>query len=705
MAVTYASGSRLYNRDGSILFGPDGEVSAVGAAGGVFIPADPEGGDQAPEIQAAIDAVEATFATTGEPTEVRLGPGLFHIGAPLRVTTGGLVLSGAGRELTKILPAAGFPAGAPDDPDNCLLLVAGELDLATMSTVLNLAAKAPNVEPWYGAGVRAFSVDDPGAIGPGDWIVVHGWETGIGMQPGGSNGSDLIIDELLQVESVAGNVIQLRFPTTQHHVTVNGPGAVGDQLLAVRAVVPAVLVEVRDIGFSADGQVIACGVTTRYSSRVSLYGTGFEGFTRFAVEYRQGARDFLLTDTLVASSNGGAAFISANNGMVSDFRTSPLGERFREIGVIRAGLYFYRISNGISVVGFDLRHMCQGIWLHAFRGVSIADGWIDDMLIQEKFLRDGLDGGVAIHMGTVSLFETIWNDALDLHDIRIRNCRFDPAFALAPDGNPRFFSIYYHDVYDIVASGIDINNDGVSPTTTVDGDSVYDMGGCGFQDCGGIFSDHIIKGVSYGLVWRSSQGATLMNWRITVGPGGGGPSPVIQMFLNSATNSTMTVNGMYLQGAVRFGTTFAIDPLQNRFDISKISFDGAEFDRVILARNTSGAPRFIGSVLSLDPAAATPEARLPVGNGDPSAVVVAMSFLDAPANGSPMFVSPSGSGRMGHVLVEGALPVAVGDLIETTAGQPYGRVNNAAAPYRALGQSIAARGVVPVSGPVGLESV
>jgi hypothetical protein len=536
---------------------------------------------------------------------------------------------------------------------------------------------------YYGAGTRAVATAAPPAGTPA-WIVTHGWETGVGMSPGGTSGRDIIVDEMLAVASVAGSVFQLQTPTTQHHVTVNGPGAVGDELLYVRAVRPALDVEIADLTLDARTEVVACGVYATRAARLSLRRVGAMRMTRMAFEHAEGCRDGSARDVYWGACNGGVAYLSSNNCDLSGARTEPTGARFREVGVIRSGLWLYRSATEIKIADCEIRHMCQGVWFNAIRDCTFNDSLITDLDIREKFVRDGLDGGVGIHMGAVELSETMWSYGLVMRGIELRNLRSEP-----PVGPPRFFAIYYHDVYGVVAGGVGVFNDGLGSDAVVDGDGDYYMGGVGFQDSSGQYTDHTIKGCQYALTWRSGQGCDLRDWNIDMIPGGGPPATNAIHF-QSINLSTLSIRGLRLQGQITFAPGFAIDEVQNVIDVQDVYIDGISFSfpQLALAINGSGGVRAVGDVLTLDPAPASGVRTAILGADNDPPVVVVTTFTSTIAAGAPMFIAAAGD-YCGRALVSG--PVQFRQKLRLSGAGPWLVADDTAPADVVFGRALSAK--------------
>lgn len=614
------------------------------------------------ELQGLLDDASAVFLSTGQPQVVNLSIGEFSITSPLRLPTG-VTLRGVGQGLT-ILRRTDSPAiGLIDDPENAVVISQGMLDL-TFDTVLTNAI-APGGNPWFGAGARQLSVATTVGLLPGDWIDVHGWETGVGSNPTSSptNGSDIIVDELLLVTAAAAGVITLETPTAAHHVTVNGPGAVGDQLLAVRRVIPTFDNAIEDMTIDCGPGNVANGLTVDYGVRFNLSRVTFKNAKRLGYEFRKGCRDCVHVDTTIDSCNGGAGYLSCFSSRNVGLRTNPAGLRNHSVGVIRAGLWLYRMSNGISVSDFDLRHLCQGMWLQAFRVCSLVDGVLDDIYGMPKFLRDGLTGGVAIQMGTTPLDETAWSDGLVMQGITFRNVRMDPNAAVV-GGRVLFWTVYYHDVYGIVSGNHNFDNDGVSPYSSSNGDDDFFMTGVGFQDAAGTFTSHRFKGVEYAFGINSCQGIRLQGWEATSAPGGGGTVPVVAMWFNQGIACQPEFVDCYFQGGIFFGPDFGTTSVDWEMSIKNHAFDAQKYALAILVQNKTGAVLTTGQIVELSPTPISPGAREVVAAGPGSTVGLMAAAMQLgfgiPINGYG-FATPLPASEA-KALASGT--VNMGDLLE-----------------------------------------
>lgn len=704
MGNRVSAGVGLFNDDGSLVIEPTGRIRVAGAGGGsdafVTVPSRP-GEDQTAEVADALAAASAAATAFGDGRRllVRLGVGEFLFSAAV-LQSSNTELRGSGEGLTIVAPFPGSYAdiGRVDDAANAFHIVGGVVD-ETFTTVLTDAITENNID-WYGANTRRLSLATTTGLLVGDWIRTHGWETAIGQNPGGGAGRDIIVDELLRVAEIDGDVVVLQFPTVQHHVTQNDPGAVGDEVLRVDRVLPAENVAVSDLTYDARGAYVANGIMTELATGLDIRRVRFVGMTRLGIELRRGSRDAMLESLTWSGCNGGAGFLSANTFVGSLLRGDPNGPRFREVGVIRAQIWVYRLTVNYSFYNLDLRRGCQGIWLHAQRDGLFAGFTIDDMDITEKYARDNLLGGVGINSGTVSLNETIYGDMVTTVCGRLSNLRSPQSQA----PNPLFFAIWYHDVYGWTSDDIQVANDGLGPYALVDGIQEYFTAGVAFQDTAGTFSNHVIKGCENAIIWRSGQGCLLKDWTVLGTPGAlGSASPTVGMYLMSYHNSELIVDGLTLQGGIFFAPEFVADPVGNRFVMRNILLsDIGRFPVLELGVNNSGATRVGGTVLVANGSTAEGIVSAVLAGADAAdrlKLVVAAPTLSPAPNGGYCFFAPQGSGFIEGMLVDSTINVDYGDRFVAVPGQDTAIVDNAATGSAVIGRSMSSRAAFAPSPP------
>jgi hypothetical protein len=649
-------------------------------------------GSTAAAINAAVVTANAAYVSTGRIHTVRVQAGECLLETAIVMLSGvRLVGAGGGTTVFKPDPAWVPDVGLANDPTNALVLAQGQLDAATLDTTLTTAI-TPGGVAYYGAGSRKVSVAAVGTLADDQWIAIHGFETGVGQNPGGTNGSLVICDEMCKVDSIDALVLTLNAPTILHHVTENG-GAVGDGALWVRRVVPRENFCIEGIRFDASGRTFANAITLDYCVGAVIERCEFTGFSRAAIEGRKGTRDSVIEHTLLDGElNCGVYLDSAMNVQVLETRSSATGLRHHANGNINALIYTQTLCTNIVIDGFSLHHACIGVWLGSFREATLVNGIIDDMDVRDYITQTSDQNvGVGIHMGYGELDITTWMAGLVMSNITCTNCRSDPATSVIAD-RARIFTIFYHDCNNIAASDIEVINDGLSHLTTLDGDNDYYMGGLGFQDCGGSFANHVMKGVEYAFAFNSGQSVKFRGLEIVGPPGGGGSNPVVALWFNQDNLSSLEIIDAYLQGGIYFGPDFSPANNYNSIHLQDMSFDGVHFNGpLVLAKNTTGGTRVQGDVVVFDPAAAvgTREVDTPTGNGDARACIVAMAAQNTIADNAMLFVAPANT-YADAVKVDGV--VAVGDLLETSAASVNARVNNSPAAYVALGRAMSSKG-------------
>lgn len=645
--------------------------------------------DQRAHLQALIDAASAAWQADTEHRKrrVRVGPGVLRTSGTVQLKSG-VVLEGAGAGLTVIRPHASWcpePSLAAERSTS-LLAGLGAIDMDTLDTTLTTAL-SPGGVPYYGAGARQLSVAALGELQAGDYFALSGHEPGDGQQPGDSNGSAVECCELLRAEAVAApDRIELSWPTKQHHGISNG--GVGTPLTA-RAVAPLLQCEIRGLSFDGAGCAIPGGLRLDLAIDVVVDDCAFAGFSRYALD-ASGCSQLALADLrLEGACNGGLYLDSVIDCMIRGFSTAADGPRHHEHGPIGSAIRLVGVSTACTVDDFAIRHMCSGIKLECFRDVTVTNGIIDDIDIRPKMLQDSEEHvGIAIDMGAININSANWGGPLTMANILVTNCRADPTHAVV-HGVAQTFSVWLHDTLGINATNITVENTGVSPHTSVDGDDDFWMPGVGAQDCGGVVTGLRVKGCEYALAYFSNLGLKISDFEFLVGPGGSGTNTAIALWLNQNLAAPFELSNGFMQGGVYFGPDFVPD--YQYFVVQDVSFDGARFDGpLLLARNKSGGGRVQGDVCVYDTSAPTGarEVKLASGVGEMGACVVAMSLLNLVADGAMMLVAPANT-YLDVVKVVG--PIATGDLLVTTASAAAQATSTAAA-YTAIGRALSSKG-------------
>ena len=174
-------------------------------------------------------------------------------------------------------PAAVFisevSGGGVDDASNSIVKLDGALDLDTCDTVLSADAAA---------GDTAITVVDPGELAAGDWVLISGNNGGGQNYPGDYGNSDgapgIVLKDLVQVDSVVGTTINLKWP-----LTVNHAGPVKASVQAIDAVVGWEWYGGTFLG-SEGGVATANAILARYAKDVVVSDFRAEGFTRYPLE-------------------------------------------------------------------------------------------------------------------------------------------------------------------------------------------------------------------------------------------------------------------------------------------------------------------------------------------------------------------------------------------------------------------------------------
>jgi len=674
--------------------GPGIHISHDGIVSTELIDIAPDGFDQTVELRDALNRASTNFTDTNRAQIVVIGAGTLYISSAVEIPTG-VILSGVGRDLTRIEPYEDWSPSVSliDSRDNYMLYAAGIPQPGIMNTILTTAITPGGVE-YYGAGVKAVSVSSTDNLTAGDYFTIEGHETGVGQNPGGTNGSGIVCCEILQASSIDATVINLQWPTLQHHVTTNG--GIGEPL-SVKALEPCQRAGIANLTISAAGKNFAVGLRLDRCLDFDLEQVGFEGFGRNAVD-AFGCAGFTYTGVYLAGGNSGGLYLdSCLDGVLSQFSTNPHGERYnRNSTLIRSAIRFMGFSTCINMNEITIRNMCSGIKFECFRDIQCSGLIVDNLDIRPKTLLDSEEHcGIAIDEGAIDLTYANYSSDLVISGFAISNCRADPTMAVV-GGIPQTYTIWLHDVYQQVVSNGTVYNTGVSPYTTIDGDDDYWMPGIGSQDCSGYLANVIEKGVEYGLGYHSSQGLVIDNLTVLSAPGGSGTNPVIGLWLNPNVNAPLVMNDCNIQNGIYFGSSFVQSA---GITLNRVTFDSTYYEGpCMIATNTSGAVRVGGDTGVVAMSGASKVFNLPTSTGEFRQAVVTMPAINTVANNGFMFVQMTGSGT---AQVTGT--VEPGDLLVVTNGEDWATVDNAATAYQAFGKAIDAKGAAV--GPVRYGSV
>jgi hypothetical protein len=654
------------------------------------------GEDQRVQVQAAIDAASAMWAATGVRQTVRLGRGVLRVSEPGLRWRSGVTVDGNG-EVT-IKPTAGWSPGAGlvDDRRNFLCRGEGDVDVAKMNTVLTTAI-TPGGVAWYGAGARKMSVASTGTLAASDFFAVEGHESGDGSTYGGA-GVMVVCCEILRASAIEAGPprITLASPTKQHHVTDNHGIGVP---LSVRALTPFIDAEVRGITFDADGKLFAVGVLLDRVVDVKLTNCAFRGFTKWVVD-SFGSSGLRFDDcVLLGSNSGGINLESAIDCRIDNMNCMAHEARFHPASTfIRNAVRVAGWSTHVHMQGGLIQHMCSGVKWECFRACSMDGVHIDDMDIRPKMLLDSEEHvGVGIDMGVIDLSYANFAGPLNITNCMVTNCRQDATMtgADANGGVWQCYSAWLHDVYGLNINGLTVENTGLSPYTTIDGDGRYLMTGVGSQDCQGCVVGLKVKGCEVAFGYHSAQGLVLVDYDLRAVPGSGS-NPATAMFFNSNTLSTLHMRGGRIQGGIYFGPDFATPVVGNTIEMTGVDFDDAGYfaGPLLISRNSASAvgTRTIGDVVVFDPATSINGVRrvdIPSVADAAHALkgIVAMSASNTIAANGWLFVVPANTKATCNV--SGA--VSVGDQIVKVNGQDWGVVDNTPGVPR-LGQAFTSKG-------------
>ncbi len=665
---------------GRWLYTPFQSDAAFVASFGRYI--QPDGNlDQLAELQAAIDDASAEWAADGIKREVVIGPGVLRV-ATLPHMKSGVVLSGyRGRSTVKAHSTWVPDIAFADDRTNCLLAGDGVENSAKLNTTLTNSI-TPGGATYYGAGARKLSLASLGTLAVNDYFKVVGHETAVGETPGGSNGSAVESNELLQVAALqtSPNRVTLAWPTRAYHDV--DAGGVGTPR-SVRAVDPLRDFEIRDLTFDCSGGTFAVAIRLDSALRGIIDGCAFKGFSRSPIEVF-GCLDIYMDGVLLNGENNGGVYVRASHCIdIHGLRTSTTGLRNHANGLRRATI-FTEWNPSVTVADSTIRHVVQGM---SFRGgkAEVCRVTIDDCDIRPQSLSDGIHGtlrGVGIDTGNGEGPNDEYVKAINLTDVIVSNCRSDSATS---NSNDQFeWSVCFHDCHQVRATGLSVLNNGLAGSTTLDGDDDYQMYGIGFQDCYATLTNCVVKGCEYGYGVRFSLGVTLENCKYVSAPGSGAQSQ-IALWLNDG--KALSINnfdgggGAYLW----FTTAFASNtPELPEFSGVTTFVDVKVQGPFLVAKNGTGGGVTHGDVVALDPASAAGQRSFitPAGGSTHHAVVCFFTngtyWLVKALPGAATFANVSGA-------------IAVGDYIEAQNGSRVA-IKGTVANARTIGRALEAKG-------------
>ena len=217
--------------DGRLVYVPDERGNTVPdfsyagyRGGGVALPdvataitVEPGSGDDRARIQAALDEVAARpVDASGHRGAVMLAAGEYEVGDTLEIRASGVVLRGAGPDLT------GTVLIATRRSQHDLIAVIGDDDRDEIS-----AAEVAIVDDYVPFGARSFAVEDAAGFAVGDQVIVHRpsteeWISALGMDEiaprddGGEisqwEAGDYDLDYERTITAIAGNVVTVDAP-------------------------------------------------------------------------------------------------------------------------------------------------------------------------------------------------------------------------------------------------------------------------------------------------------------------------------------------------------------------------------------------------------------------------------------------------------------------------------------------------------------
>jgi hypothetical protein len=617
------------------------------------------GTNRAADINAAIARQAAAYDGTVK-KEVLLLPGVHELEAPITMMTG-VVLRGYGDRTALDVVYTGSGA---DTSTNALIRIEGANTAQGATTLSSVAPKGDTV------------LDVTSATGytEGGYAIIWGNNAG-GDGYLCSDGTDIILYEVVKIASISGTALTLASPTIQHHASG----------VSIRPYTPVRDVAVEDLSLYCDGETsIAVGIHARGVLGLDIRNVSGGGFSRAMIECNHGTRRFNATKLHSRGAvNSIVLMDSAHSGRVLEVTTDPNGDRYHANGIPRGLITCRNRCTGIQIHDCTLERGVVGIRLWGGFHIQVSNVRIRDMDASRAITQDtteitGGKCGAGIDTGarptsapSIAEFGQDWTFSnVTVEDI---TCT----------GN--IVSWYFHDAYFIKMVDCAIVNRGLSPSTS-------GMTGMHVSD---VYQAEIVNlalvGVSYGIYTENAPYD--INFRgVTYNTQAGqGAIAAIFLYLDhsaGAGGSRMRFTDARVINAnamLRFGGSYSTDvtvELRNYYDEAL----GGTVDFAHIAYNGTGGAFSPGDVVVYDTSStATRRDLLGASTAAPNcAVVVAGSSGDIGTGN--IWVAPLAKGRKAMVKCTTA-EVNIGDLLVATTGR-RAVADNAANALNVLGVAL-----------------
>lgn len=657
---------QLFSSDDSVFVEGSGAVN-LRTGGGAFIPSGPNAGER---ILAAL---------AGGATELRLS-GVYELNETLIITPdqvsdvsrfGAPTLIFDGSPSTVFVPSATFTPSPllADDGDNALIRIEGVLD-PTFSTLITTAALPSESE--------LVTFDSIVGLDPDDWLALEGHIDPANDMSGMNMGDFLTAREITQVKTPAAATV-LYSPTVQWHSRTNGGVGTPSTVTRVR---PMLDVVVSGIGFYAAGGTIAVGLSLGYAAKLTLQDLWFQGFSRYGLELRRGARDHQLRHIrgkgeLNALIGSRSSMCGVWTDIVSDGSNT---RRDHVLGVPVGQLSFYDRSMHIAVGDFKLEHAVVGVRTWGGMGLSFSHGLIRDMNAEASFVRDptipSRQQGVGVDMGTTTLGWNEFGMKQSFQDVHLESCFVETA-------DPLTSGWYYHDQYSPSIGNCSISNFGQTPLAAG-------------RNCYGMFVQDLVGGELFDFSWRGVQNMLQLHGaQISIdvgaisfeGTSGAGLSGDIGIWFNMVAQAYPRFRGPVTASNVVNPIVF--DPVNYAafpdYTISIPSYLNKNYGRIenadaVVFLNSSAALLNPGDVVEIDPASAPNGTRAAIATTGPTQFGAVVLTVTGVGGWGLMAMLPNR-----HAMVNVTGVGNAGDILEANAANQL-VVNNAAAPRTAAGR-------------------
>lgn len=559
--------------------GGRGMLSGGGASSAATGATVPPGGGTAASINAAIAAAAAAAAADprGRKQVVTLS-GIYMLEAPIALASNVIVEA----TFADLVPT--FTGGA-DDPTNTAIIADAAINAAKMSTTLT-ASVVKNT--------NTVTVTAAGTIAAGDWILIEG-----ANDPGApqdalleSDGASVVLSEVIQIASVAGNVLTTAWRLRQHH---------GSNHCTVRAITPVVGAEWRGGRvWGSESVTTACAVYGRYAVDLTVDRVRASGCSRAAIE-TLGVRGF-RSRGIRSSGNNNAWLISSSTigAVVSDLDGDQGVARVHALGLPRYPILLRWRCTDYSIDDIHLTGTACGMFLAGGEHIRIGSLDVTDTEITQAVYDRMVAGGEIQNLqGIPMAFGSGYAPlaiAEFVFDLRIDSIRCEDMKAPTSAGwtdNPfRARAVYLHDILACSVGQVAVISRGANPIVT----------GVVISDFSGKVDSISVAGCYFGLVTENVSNSIVVDRYTYEGTGGNAPNSSTPFYLNhwTPTNHAIHFREVLLSNGFSgfgFGVSFVGDP---SFRIDHLSHEGYEFKDVIVARNETVTAFSQGDIVEID---------------------------------------------------------------------------------------------------------